>query len=100
MFGSLSYLHPKLTFFAPLFKCTAAKYADRHNLGTPIGWPTLASQRKIPAPQKVSDGFFSTVLQHDLHNRARVSNFHMAFGQFLDHDLSLSNNPGGCIRPK
>ena len=100
MFGSLSYLHPKLTFFGPLFKCTAAKYADRHNLGTPIGWPTLASQRKIPTPQKVSDGFFSTVLQHDLHNTARVSNFHMAFGQFLDHDLSLSNNPGGCIRPK
>ena len=100
MFGSLRYLHLNLTFFAPLFKCTAAKYADRHNLGTPIGWPTLASQRKIPTPQKVSDGFFSTVLQHDLHNRAGVSNFHMAFGQFLDHDLSLSNNPGGCIRPK
>ena len=99
MFGSLSYLHPKLTFFEPLFKCTAAKYADRHNLGTPIGWPTLASQRKIPTPQEVSDGVF-TVLQHDLHNRARVSNFHMAFSQFLDHDLSLSNNPGGCIRPK
>ena len=99
MFGSLSHLHLNLTFFAPLFKCTAAKYADRHNLGTPIGWPTLASQRKIPKPQEVSDGVF-TVLQHDLHNRARVSNFHMAFGQFPDHDLSLSNNPGGCIRPK
>lgn len=99
MFGSLRYLHLNLTFFAPLFKCTAAKYADRHNIGTPIGWPTLASQRKIPTPQEVSDGVF-TVLQHDLHNRARVSNFHMAFSQFLDHDLSLSNNPGGCIRPK
>ena len=97
MFGSLSHLHLNLTFFAPLFKCTAAKYADRHNLGTPIGWPTLASQRKISTPQEVTDGVF-TVLKHDLHKR--VSNFHMAFGQFLDHDLSLSNNPGGCIRPK
>ena len=99
MFGSLSYFHLNLTFFVPLFKCAAVKYADRHNLGTPIDWPTLASQRKIPTSQEDSDGVF-TALQHDLHNRARVSNFHMAFGQFLDHDLSLSNNSGGCIRPK
>ena len=86
-------------FYLALFVYVGAKYADRRNLGTPIGWPTIASQRKIPTPQEVSDAVF-TVLQNDLHNRAKVSNLHMTFGQFLDHDLSLSNNPGGCSNPK
>ena len=86
-------------FDLALFVYVGAKYADRHNLGTPIGWPTITSQRKIPTSQEVSDAVF-TMLQHDLHNKAKISSFHMTFGQVLDHDLSLSNNPGGCSNPK
>ena len=77
----------------------AAKYADPRNLGTPIGWPTIKSQRKIPTAQEVTDRIF-TSLRKDMGNRRNVSIFHMVFGQFLDHDFALSTNSGQCKNPR
>ncbi|XP_057290748.1 eosinophil peroxidase-like [Hydractinia symbiolongicarpus] len=40
------------------------------------------------------------VLDEDSGNAGLVSQLHMSFGQFLDHDISLTPNAGGCKHPK
>ena len=69
----------------------AAKYADHRNLGTPINWPTIISQIKIPTAQEATDRIF-TSLEKNMGNRKKLSIFYMVFGQFLDHDITLSSN--------
>ena len=73
----------------------AAKYADHRNLGTPINWPTIISQIKIPTAQEATDRIF-TSLEKNMGNRKKLSIFYMVFGQFLDHDITLSSNTEQC----
>ena len=78
-----------------MHKYLAAKYADHRSLETPINWPTIISQIKIPTAEEVTDRIF-TSLEKDMGNRKKLSIFHMVFGQFLDHDIMLSSNTEEC----
>ena len=78
----------------PLNRVLPAKYYDTEGLNDPIGTPTLANVPNIPATFKVVREF---IIQqdHPSKNNHFFSHALMQFGQFLDHDLSLSPESQG-----
>ena len=70
------------------------RYAD--GISEPLGFPN--SQPIVPTPHEISDTLFEVLHKHE-GNAKQVSAFHMSFGQFLDHDFSLTPNADTCRNP-
>ena len=68
-----------------------ARYFDENGLDTPVGYPGMAATSIYPSPQEIYDSpLFQTANENE--NSGDTSTIHMTFGQFLDHDLSMTEN--------
>ncbi|XP_057290750.1 eosinophil peroxidase-like [Hydractinia symbiolongicarpus] len=85
-------------YFCDLF--TAALYHDVDGLDTPRGFPTLSTP-VLPTALEVANKLFHDN-EEDFGNKGNVSLLHMTYGQFLDHDMSLTPHGAGssCENPK
>lgn len=83
----------------PLNRFLRAAYADKKSV--PVGFPT-AKKPDIPTPHEIAKLLFHDKKKHN-GNAAGVSALHMTYGQFIDHDMSLSphnDKAAHCLKPR
>ena len=89
--GTCNNLHYPLFGSAPmaLNRLVPAKYYDHEGLNDPIGFPGQANVPDIPKTFEVVKKF---IIEQDDSSQYPLAHSHlfMQFGQFLDHDFSLS----------
>lgn len=77
----------------PFYRILPAQYFDADGLNDPIGYPDQPNAHDIPSPFKISRDFIK-VEETSLLSLGK-SHVVMQFGQFLDHDLDLTDDSEG-----
>lgn len=75
------------------------KYYDINGLNDPVGFPNQINPPLLPPPFQITTDFIKDEVASSVD--PELTPLMMQFGQFLDHDLTLSaEEPGGvaCLR--
>jgi hypothetical protein len=74
-------------------------YYDAHGLNDPVGFPNQEDPPSLPSPFNVTKTFIKDEVASS--SDPELTPLMMQFGQFLDHDLTLSAEESGgaaCLR--
>ncbi|CAB4025491.1 peroxidasin homolog isoform X3, partial [Paramuricea clavata] len=83
----------------PLERIRPVKYYDAHGLNDPVGFPNQRDLPSLPSPFNITKNFIKDEVASS--SDPELSPLMMQFGQFLDHDLTLSAEESGgaaCLR--
>lgn len=86
-------------YYFLLFSVSSQKYYDDNGLNDPVGFPNQTDPPPLPSPFRVTTDFIKDEVASSVD--PELTPLMMQFGQFLDHDLTLSaEEPGGvdCLR--
>ena len=91
------------SYFVSLSPNTAAKYYDVDGISDPIGFPDQPEAPSLPSPHEISAKFFEHQKTPESSNIHGYSHMLMLWGQFVDHDMTLTaESEGGdhCLFPR